>query len=571
MSTKNKTKNLKLPQYQNDDLFDMKEVNEAYKIIDESYKEQNDNYKQAIETSTINGAIDNLELIDARKGKRTLGEKISEIDEELSEIDSQLDSKVNKSEFEIYIDDYKGYVINNDWTNAFSKAIEVIKKNNGGKLILGCGTYMTDCVILTKGMSLVGKGFSTVIKQNINSNTPLISLETDTTKFVTVKNLTLDGNRFSKTVDSDVLVINTNDQAEYEDGTGDIHAMVDNVFIKNASGNGLYVTGRGENIFKNIKIIYSKKNGVEASTYDTWFENISVGCSVEHGFHIHHTEATRFTDCKAWMSGFENNETECYGFNITNSQKLNFNSCESQSNKTGGFYLNSIAKTNINNFISYDNGNGDNESAGIIINESSLCNINGISCNSNASVTTQKYALNIKENVQLNKIEIICKDNSIGELLDSNKQANSNIINILGNNKVSNTVIGKLMLGTGSNSDLSRLYIRTDDDFPYGQYMYKTTKTDGNKNVVRYDLKNDNTGKSAFFEVRIEPNNNEVILLSEKTIIANSDFKIIDSRWDNKHFIMGHYHFWVDSTQKLRIKYGAPSSDTDGTIVGSQS
>ena len=60
MSTKNKTKNLKLPQYQNDDLFDMKEVNEAYKIIDESYKEQNDNYKQAIETSTINGAIDNL-------------------------------------------------------------------------------------------------------------------------------------------------------------------------------------------------------------------------------------------------------------------------------------------------------------------------------------------------------------------------------------------------------------------------------------------------------------------------------------------------------------------------------
>lgn len=86
MSTKNKTKNLKLPQYQNDDLFDMKEVNEAYKIIDESYKEQNDNYKQAIETSTIKGAIDNLELIDARKGKRTLGEKISEID-------SQLESK----------------------------------------------------------------------------------------------------------------------------------------------------------------------------------------------------------------------------------------------------------------------------------------------------------------------------------------------------------------------------------------------------------------------------------------------------------------------------------------------
>lgn len=98
MSTKNKTKNLKLPQYQNDDLFDMKEVNEAYKIIDESYKEQNDNYKQAIETSTINGAIDNLELIDARKGKRTLGEKISEIDEQFETMENK---KATRQEVDI--------------------------------------------------------------------------------------------------------------------------------------------------------------------------------------------------------------------------------------------------------------------------------------------------------------------------------------------------------------------------------------------------------------------------------------------------------------------------------------
>lgn len=102
MSTKNKTENLKLPQYQNDDLFDMKEVNEAYKIIDESYKEQNDNYKQAIETSTINGAIDNLELIDARKGKRTLGEKISEIDSQL-ETNTQELVKETKKETDISI------------------------------------------------------------------------------------------------------------------------------------------------------------------------------------------------------------------------------------------------------------------------------------------------------------------------------------------------------------------------------------------------------------------------------------------------------------------------------------
>ena len=129
MSTKNKTKNLKLPQYQNDDLFDMKEVNEAYKIIDESYKEQNDNYKQAIETSTINGAIDNLELIDARKGKRTLGEKISEIDSQLDNYTNNMNSFINILMFEGQND-----------TERFKNAISYVKGKKI-KLLLNAENY----------------------------------------------------------------------------------------------------------------------------------------------------------------------------------------------------------------------------------------------------------------------------------------------------------------------------------------------------------------------------------------------------------------------------------------------
>lgn len=36
-------------------------------------------------------------------------------------------------------------------------------------------------------------------------------------------------------------------------------------------------------------------------------------------------------------------------------------------------------------------------------------------------------------------------------------------------------------------------------------------------------------------------------------------------------FIMNTYNFWVDSSNRLRIKNGAPSSDTDGVVVGTQS
>lgn len=34
---------------------------------------------------------------------------------------------------------------------------------------------------------------------------------------------------------------------------------------------------------------------------------------------------------------------------------------------------------------------------------------------------------------------------------------------------------------------------------------------------------------------------------------------------------LGDYRLWVDSSGRLRIKSGAPSGDTDGTVVGTQS
>ena len=48
------------------------------------------------------------------------------------------------------------------------------------------------------------------------------------------------------------------------------------------------------------------------------------------------------------------------------------------------------------------------------------------------------------------------------------------------------------------------------------------------------------------------------------------DFFNVGSAWDGSHLLMGSYHLWVDSSGRLRIKSSAPSSDTDGTVVGTQ-
>lgn len=42
------------------------------------------------------------------------------------------------------------------------------------------------------------------------------------------------------------------------------------------------------------------------------------------------------------------------------------------------------------------------------------------------------------------------------------------------------------------------------------------------------------------------------------------------SAWNGNHALMGGYHLWVDGSGRLRIKIGAPASDTDGTVVGTQ-
>jgi len=50
---------------------------------------------------------------------------------------------------------------------------------------------------------------------------------------------------------------------------------------------------------------------------------------------------------------------------------------------------------------------------------------------------------------------------------------------------------------------------------------------------------------------------------------AGDSFQV-DGVWNTGRLIMGAFHLWVDGSGRLRIKSGAPTSDTDGTVVGTQ-
>lgn len=54
------------------------------------------------------------------------------------------------------------------------------------------------------------------------------------------------------------------------------------------------------------------------------------------------------------------------------------------------------------------------------------------------------------------------------------------------------------------------------------------------------------------------------------TVGAAGDVKIPTHSFSAGRLVFGAYYLWVDSSGRLRIKNGAPTSDTDGVIVGTQ-
>lgn len=72
---------------------------------------------------------------------------------------------------------------------------------------------------------------------------------------------------------------------------------------------------------------------------------------------------------------------------------------------------------------------------------------------------------------------------------------------------------------------------------------------------------------SAGGDVNITPGVGSVSNVSGNVVIKDTAG---NSGWNTAHLKLGIYHFWVDSSGRLRVKNSAPISDTDGTVVGTQ-
>lgn len=81
------------------------------------------------------------------------------------------------------------------------------------------------------------------------------------------------------------------------------------------------------------------------------------------------------------------------------------------------------------------------------------------------------------------------------------------------------------------------------------------------------------SGPVASEKVRVKADTATSAIRSEGhlEIADNAAFAGPAGAWNGPHLVMGTLHFWVDSLERTRIKNGAPTSETDGIILGTNS
>jgi hypothetical protein len=89
-------------------------------------------------------------------------------------------------------------------------------------------------------------------------------------------------------------------------------------------------------------------------------------------------------------------------------------------------------------------------------------------------------------------------------------------------------------------------------------------------NDVIYDVDNTSTYQCNVSNVRQSRARSTYYSEGRFRTDASAGAQLVSSAWDYNPLILGSYYLWVDATGDLRIKSGAPASDTDGTVVGTQ-
>ena len=116
--------------------------------------------------------------------------------------------------------------------------------------------------------------------------------------------------------------------------------------------------------------------------------------------------------------------------------------------------------------------------------------------------------------------------------------------------------------------DISRLGANTGNN--PAVKINDTYSASGNSFGIEYRAGRDTDTSFLFKSIRDSDSLVRSSLTTNGKMYVAQQLDIDQSGWNFNPLILGGYHLWIDSSGRLRIKSGAPASDTDGVVVGTQ-
>ncbi|MDI9874967.1 glycosyl hydrolase family 28-related protein [Flectobacillus rivi] len=259
-----------------------------------------------------------------------------------------------------------------DDTMAIQSALTV---NTHPVLLLSKTYLVTGDIVLRTNNSLVGQNiYKSVLLLKSNSNPEAILKTLNDSQYrISIKNLSIHGNRLSQLSNTAAIALRNRFVDELGNNAYEPKNRLENLFIREIKGDGLYLSGSGDNIFSKIIVENVTENGLICNTWDSSYSELTLGhCFNGDGLKVINDNgggtSNRFSNIKCWGSGggisvsglFNNfsvvNIQDCfnYGLRVTNRNNT-FNSLDIDA--IGWDFTTSTPVTNSTAIILEENAN----------------------------------------------------------------------------------------------------------------------------------------------------------------------------------------------------------------------
>lgn len=494
--------------------------------------------------------------------------------EELGDQTAQLqDSVTNIQSVVVDIGKFPKLDVEVNDTPRFKRAFDYLKTKGGGIVKLPIGVFIANIKVPTY-CGIIGNGKKTIIQLPNNSTSAAVELEDVNVRSVFLDNFSIDGNKANQTsTDAKGVYIKGGAITGYTSpvDTNDPRHTIQNIFITNTKGIGFHITGRGGNTVTNVQVIFSDQQGIYIDCYDSVFTMLDSGANAKSGIYVGASGYNnRIVGSKGWNNGVYagKDSTDGFGFYISSVEGTSLSGCEAQANFHHGYYFqNTKAVVGIGLVAEY-NGDGGVNTCGFAFDGAKNCTIVGSVRNGNS--TNQDYAVGLYNYADSNNIIVSSYQMTTGAV-DNPQGRTTNNIQILGDKVAREAIYDYFNVGGNMNKALAKFAV----EGKRGENIVSALFT---KNF-NGDLSEDELlrlsawdGASTYHNLSVKHNmTSETTKVSPKTrLYIDKETQIGDGLWNGQRLKLGAYHLWVDSTGKLRMKNGAPTSDTDGTVVGTQ-